>query len=322
MQSRGLSLVALIAIGSISACDREPAQPSTEAIQGQVIRSANFAVSCSPEAAAAMQRGITDLHNMMYTTAREVFEEAASADTDCVMADWGVAMTYIHPLWNDPPTDEQIDILEARVRRAIAKSAPTERERAYLNTVRAFFENGRERTERERLTPFEAAWRDVYENYPDDLDARAFYSLAYLATADPNDKSYVVQKAAGAIAEAVLVADPDHPGAHHYVIHSYDYPGLAERALATAVNYGKIAPETSHPLHMMSHIFTRLGMWDESIEWNRRAADAAWKVSLAQGAQSPHYQHALDYLGYAYLQKALDDQALAFIKDANRLDLP
>ena len=322
MQSRYFCLMALIGIVSISACDRESVQLTTEASQVEATRSVDFPVSCSPNATAAMQRGVADLHNMMYITARGVFEEAASADGDCVMAHWGVAMTYIHPLWNDPLTDEQLEAMEARVGDAVAKGAPTERERAYLNTVRVFFENGRERTERERLILFEAAWRDIYENFPNDLEAQAFYALAYLATADPYDKSYAIQKAAGGIAEGVLAAVPDHPGAHHYVIHSYDYPGLAERALPAAMNYGNVAPETAHPLHMMSHIFTRLGMWDESIEWNRRSAAAAWKVSLEQGAQNSHYQHALDYLGYAYLQKALDDQALEIVEEANRLDLP
>ena len=322
MQSRYFCLMACIAIVSISACEREAVQPTVEVVQDEAQPPVGFPVSCSREATAAMQRGVADLHNMMYITARGVFEEAASADPDCVMAHWGVAMTYIHPLWNDAPTDEQLGLMEARVRDAVASGAPTPRERAYLNTVHAFFENSRARTERERLTLFEAAWRDVYENFSNDLEAQAFYSLAYLATADPNDKSYVIQNAAGAIAEGVLAAAPDHPGAHHYVIHSYDFPGLAERALPVAMNYGNVAPETAHPLHMMSHIFTRLGMWDESIEWNRRAADAAWKVSLEQGGQSSHYQHALDYLGYAYLQKALDDRALAIVAEANRLDLP
>ena len=269
-----------------------------------------------------MQRGVADLHNMMYVTARGVFEDALSADAGCVMADWGVAMTYIHPLWADAPTEEQLAAMEGRVRQAVAKGAPTEREQAYLETVRGYFEDGRGRSERERLTRFAAAWRAAYENFPDDREAQAFHSLAHLATADPYDKSYAIQHEAGAIAEAVLAAAPDHPGAHHYVIHSYDYPGLADRALAAAMNYGKISPETSHPLHMMSHIFTRLGMWDESIQWNRRAADAAWQVSLEQGGQSAHYQHALDYLGYAYLQKAQDDAALAIVQEAQRLDLP
>ena len=146
MQSRLFGLMALVAIVSISGCEREPAQPTTEVIQADAEASADSQVGCSPAVAAAIERGVVDLHNMMYVTARNVFEGVARADADCAMAHWGVAMSYIHPLWNDPPTNEQIDSMEARVRDAVAKATPTARERAYLNTAHAFFDGARART--------------------------------------------------------------------------------------------------------------------------------------------------------------------------------
>ncbi|NIS78838.1 MAG: hypothetical protein GTO14_01095, partial [Anaerolineales bacterium] len=175
--------------------------------------------------------------------------------------------------------------------------------------------------ERARLASFEQAWERVHREFPDDLEAASFYALAHMATATSKDKSYQKQKEAGAIMEAVLAEIPDHPGAHHYIIHAYDFPGLADRALEVARDYGKVAPEVPHALHMPTHIFTRLGLWQESIDWNRRSAAAAWK-NRVDGAISLHYPHALDYLAYAYLQQAQDEKAKEIMETTLSLSGP
>jgi tetratricopeptide (TPR) repeat protein len=298
---------------AIASCSRAPEQTSENQASGDVfgesVGTVNLPVECRSDAAATVQRGVALLHHMTYASARKLFEEAAEADPRCAMALWGIAMTYIHPLWQDRPTPEILARGAELASKARSLDGISDREQAYVETIGAYFDDGDGFTERERLVRFEAAWRRVHEANPQDLEAKAFFALAYLALADPDDKTYEIQRAAGAMAEEVLAAAPDHPGAHHYIIHSYDYPPLAELALPVARNYGKIAPEVPHALHMTSHIFTRRGLWDESIAWNKRSAAAALRMSEALGAVSMHYQHALDYLAYAYLQKAMDKDA-------------
>jgi tetratricopeptide (TPR) repeat protein len=255
-----------------------------------------------------MERGVALLHHMTYAGARRVFEAAKEANPDCALAYWGIAMTYVHPLWLDPPTEEELKLGLDLLELAKTRGQKTKRERAYIAVLEAYYENALERDERARLASYDQAWERVHREFPDDLEAASFYALAHLATAKSKDKSYRTQKEAGAIVEKVLAQIPDHPGAHHYIIHAYDFPGLADRALEVARNYGKVAPEVPHALHMPSHIFTRLGLWQESIDWNRRSAAAAWKNKV-DGAITIHYPHALDYLTYAYLQQAQDEKA-------------
>jgi tetratricopeptide (TPR) repeat protein len=275
---------------------------------GNKIGTVHFPVSCKEPVQRLMERGVALLHHMTYTGARRVFEAAREADPDCGLAYWGIAMTYAHPLWPDIPTEEELKLGQNLLKLAKTRGQKTKREDAYIAALEAYYRKVPELDERARLRNFEKAWERVYREFPDDLEAASFYALAHMATATPKDKFYRKQKEAGAIAEKVLAQIPDHPGAHHYIIHAYDLPGLADRALAVARNYGKVAPEVPHALHMPSHIFTRLGLWQESIDWNRRSAAAAWK-NRVDGAISLHYPHALDYLIYAYLQQAQDEKA-------------
>jgi tetratricopeptide (TPR) repeat protein len=196
------------------------------------------------------------------------------------------------------------------------------RENGYIATARAYFEIDETHSEAERLAAFEGAYKSLAEGHPDDQNAKAFYVLAQLATVDSNDKTYSKRKIAGSQAGEVLAAVPNHPGAQHYTIHAFDVPGLAERALPVARQYGVVAPNVPHALHMMSHIFTRLGLWDESIEWNERSAVAALKASEEQGEISMHYLHALDYLIYAHLQKGEDAEALEYVQTMASLKPP
>lgn len=274
------------------------------------IGSVHFPTSCSPGVATKIERGVALLHHMMYGAARQEFRAIEAEAPDCAIALWGIAMTYIHPLWPDRPTPEDLALGEALSLRASSLANYDERDAGYLATTAAYFENGENASEAERLVRFESAWKAAYEADPKDLEAKSFYALSQLATVDTGDKTYAKRLRAGALVEAVLAAVPDHPGAHHYIIHSYDAPELADRSLEIARHYGVIGPQVSHALHMMTHIFTRLGFWDESIEWNVRSAEAALSLPPENAAKHLHYLHALDYLAYAYLQTGDDSKAL------------
>jgi tetratricopeptide (TPR) repeat protein len=269
--------------------------------------------SCNDAAAIQLGRGLALLHSMTYEDARSAFASATEVDPDCAMGYWGQAMTFVHPLWSDPPGEAGFERGQALLGEA-RSHAESEGELAYIEALAGYYEAGRGDSERPNLMGFESGWRAFHEKYPDDPEGTCFYALARLGTAEPSDKTFAVQRAAGALAEGVLADIPDHPGAHHYIIHAYDNPALAERAVDVARSYGKVAPEIPHALHMPTHTFTRLGLWQESIEWIRRSADAALKRSMG-GETSLHYFHALDYLAYAYLQGAEDRRAVEVLRE-------
>jgi tetratricopeptide (TPR) repeat protein len=282
----------------------------------------DFPVGCAGEAAALAERGVAFLHHMMYAQADFVFGLALDADPDCAIAYWGQAMTIIHPLWADVPDAEALARGARLSATALGIGGHDPREDAYLETTRAYFENGEARTEAERLRSFDVAWGAVATANPEDLEAAAFYALAHLATADPSDLSFARQRQTGAMAERVLAASPNHPGAHHYIIHSYDSPALAPRALPVANAYGRLAPKVPHATHMMTHIYTRLGLWEESIEWNLASAEAGWELCTQSGVIFNDYPHALDYLAYAYLQRGEDERVLDILETASELQPP
>ncbi len=291
-----------------SASDKASAVAVHKEVYGEQLGTVHFPVSCNEAASRHMERGLALLHHMTYEDARAAFARAIESDPDCAMGYWGQAMTLIHPLWSDPPSEADFKRGQALVSEAKTRGQQTERERAYIAAVEAYYAEGWNRHETANLASFEKGWEKVYRQFPNDLEAACFYALAHMATADPADKTYTKQKRAGALAAKVLAQVPDHPGAHHYTIHAYDYPALAEKALEAARSYGKIAPEIPHALHMPTHIFTRLGFWQESITMNKRSAAAALKHPVG-GAISLHHPHALDYLAYAYLQRAEDQKA-------------
>ncbi len=280
-----------------------------------------FPVSCSDAARQHIDEGLALLHHMTYEDALESFASASQAEPDCAISYWGQAMTYIHPLWSDPPSDANFTRGRELVAQAKARGDKTAREDAYIAAIAAYYAVDRSGPEARNLVAWDQGWQSAHEQYPDDPEAALFYALSQVATADPNDKTFTQQARAGALAEAILAKYPDHPGAHHYVIHAYDYPPLAEKALAVARKYGNVAPDVPHALHMPSHIFTRLGLWPESISWNTRSAAAA--MAHAQpGVVSNHYLHAFDYLVYAYLQRAQDQKARAIVAQMRPLKGP
>ncbi|OLQ79073.1 hypothetical protein BIT28_14655 [Photobacterium proteolyticum] len=281
----------------------------------------DFPTSCNEENQPMLDQGLALLHHMTYVKARSTFEAVIEKDPDCAMAYWGVAMSIVHPLWSDPPNEENFAKGLAMVEKAKVKGTKTRREVAYIQAINSYYAQGRKEKETDNLIAFEQGWAKVHDAFPSDPEATAFYALSLLGTASPADKSYIKQRKAGETAATILTKNPKHPGAHHYIIHAYDYPELAEKALDVARSYGEIAPSIPHALHMPTHIFTRLGLWDESIAMNIRSAAAA-KLNPAGDKISLHYLHALDYMAYSYLQKAQDKKALAVVEETLALSDP
>jgi tetratricopeptide (TPR) repeat protein len=292
----------------------KPEMAAAEGPLGKV----DFPVSCGPAAQGQFNRALALLHNMMYRQAEREFEQAAELAPGCAMAHWGVAMTLFNPLWAEPKEDELRRGWNA-VKKAEALEPPTGRERGYVAAVRAFFENWQTVNHAARIAAWEAAQKKVHLAYPDDVDAGALYALAHLATAPRADTTFSHQEEAGALLEKLHARAPEHPGVFHYTIHAYDNPRFAGRALEAARGYLKLAPDVPHAQHMPSHIFVRMGLWSDSIEWNARSAAAAMRQSGAEEV-SLHYIHAMDYLIYAYLQRAEDDRARAALAEVNAVE--
>jgi tetratricopeptide (TPR) repeat protein len=232
------------------------------------------------------------------------------------MAHWGIAMSIIHPLWGERPTEAALKKGQSALAKAKALKPSTERESAYVSAAERFFRNWENTAYPAQLAAFEAGFKELHESYPDDIDAAAFYALAHLATAPKADRTFAHQKEAGALLEKLHAKAPEHPGLFHYIIHAYDNPMLADRALVVARGYDKIAPDVPHALHMPSHIFVRLGLWPDAIAWNVRSAAAALRQPVGD-ATSLHYAHALDYLIYAYLQRSQDGKAQEVLEKMN-----
>ena len=276
----------------------------------ETLGTVHFPVSCKPDVQPAFTRAMALLHSFGYGEARSAFAGVAERDPACGMAHWGVAMTWYHPIWA-PPNPAELASGRAAAEKAAALGAKTERERGYIAAINAFYRDSDRLDHRSRAAAYLAALDELSRRFPDDHEAKIFYAEMLVATAPANDPTLAQQRKAGEILNGLLAAEPDHPGLVHYLIHAFDYPALADQALPAARIYAKIAPSAPHALHMPSHIFTRLGLWQESIESNiASAAEAKRQVAKAHpGAASFDGLHALDYLEYAYLQ--VDDQARA-----------
>ena len=266
----------------------------------------NFPVSCDPSVQPQFNSAVAMLHSFWYEKANETFTKVVQKDPTCAMAYWGIAMTYYHQIWSAPgPADLKAGL--GAVEKAKSIGGKTQRERDYISAIESFYQDSDNLDHRARVLRYEKAMDDLQARYSNDPEARIFYALALLGTSlntSPADKTYANEKKAGGILEKIFVEQPKHPGVAHYIIHAYDYPPLAERALDASRRYAKIAPDSPHALHMPSHIFTRLGLWQESIESNLASAASAVKNN------SPGNElHAKDYLIYAYLQRAQDREA-------------
>ena len=266
--------------------------------------SVSFLTSCAPALRQDVNRAVALLHSFWFAQAIAAFDGVAAKDPSCGIAHWGVALSR----WGNPfaglRSPQQIELGRAAIERAQKTGAATPRERAYIAAASELFTNGDAATQRARTVAYEQAMERIVRDFPGDMEARIFYALAVNQTALASDKKYSQQLKAAAILEPLFKEHPKHPGLAHYIIHAYDHPPLAEKALAAARSYASLAPAVPHALHMPSHTFTRVGYWKESIETNRRSAEAALKENaIAEGL------HAMDYQTYAYLQIAKDVEA-------------
>jgi tetratricopeptide (TPR) repeat protein len=271
--------------------------------KSEALGTVHFPVACEPSVQADFTRAVALLHSFGYEEARKSFAKVAEQDPACGMASWGIAMTYYHPIWA-PPAEAELAAGGTAAEKATVVGARTDREKGYITAIGAFYRDFGRVDHRARALAYKQAMEGLARRYPDDHEASIFYALALLGAAPPSDATFADQKMAADILNSLLTKEPQHPGVIHYLIHAYDYPPLAAMALSAARTYAKVAPSSPHALHMPSHIFTRLGLWSESIDSNRASADAARRLvdRTHPGAASFDALHALDYLEYAYLQ--------------------
>lgn len=288
-----LVLGLLLPVGSILQID--PAFARSKSL-GKV----KFKTACNRKAQKRLNMAVALLHHMMYAQAEKEFLNAADLDPTCAMAFWGIAMTQFHPLWA-PPSKLELIKGQAAVNKAKKVEPETPREQDYISAVEAFYDGWDSKDHNTRIAAWSEGQKVVFDNNPNDIDAGAFYALSLLATAPKKDKEFKNQQKAGQILEGLHKKAKRHPGGFHYTIHAYDNPKLASRAVPVARGYDKLAPNVPHALHMPSHIFVRLGIWPDTIDWNIRSATVAEEQS--SDAMSLHYIHAVDYLIYAYLQQ-------------------
>jgi tetratricopeptide (TPR) repeat protein len=264
----------------------------------------SFPTSCAAAAQAQFERGVALLHSFAYTAAESVFQGVAEVDPQCAMAHWGVAMTYFHQLWEPPLTPASVSIAQKEIQRAQRIGAGSERERQWIKAASLVYQDADIVSYSARALNYERAMGDFATKNRNDVETQVFYALALLSNASPADKSHARQKQAAELLEPLYQSCPQHPGIAHYLIHAYDNAELAPRGLPAARAYAQIAPSAPHALHMPSHIFTRLGLWDDSIASNLAAKDAAH-----QRGDRGEELHAMDYLVYAYLQSGRDNEA-------------
>ena len=287
----------------------------------------SFQTSCNPAAQQHFEHGLGWLHSFEYAEAERTFAEAAAADPRCGIAYWGVAMTQYHPLWA-APTATELEKGRSALTKAKAAGGGSERERDYIAALDAFYRDSDRVDHKTRVFAHLAAMEQLHRRYPADREAAVFHALALIAAGlQDNDPEFQQEKKAGAILNEVLALEPDHPGVAHYLIHSFDYPPLAEIALPAAQRYAGIAPDSAHAQHMPSHIFTRRGLWEEAIKSNLKSEAASRDYAQRKGLAGSWDQrlHAMDYLAYAYLQTGQDREADRILEDLNaiqRVDPP
>ncbi|HSC46075.1 MAG TPA: hypothetical protein VLC94_09600, partial [Candidatus Acidoferrum sp.] len=255
----------------------------------------NFPVSCAPAQQAAFTRGMALLYSFEYEASQQTFEQVSAADPKCAMAKWGQAMSLYHQLW-EPPSKENLQRGNKLLADAAKLKAPTAREREYINAATIFYADSAKLDHQQRARAYSDAMRKVYEHNPQDHEAAVLYALSLLGSSDQNDTEHLNDKAAVAILTRLFDEQPTHPGIAHYIIHSCDNPSMAGLGLAAARKYASIAPASAHAVHMPSHIFARLGLWQDDIQSNLKAIEIANQMSDMHLHVLHHKIHSLDFL--------------------------
>ena len=295
---------------------------ATPAPAHEQLGTVNFVTSCAPSVQPQFNRAVALLHSFWFQAALAAFADVAKADPSCAMAHWGTAVTWLGNPLAAPPTPKGLQEGWAAVERARAVGAKTQRERDYIAAIGAFYKDADKVDHKTRALAYEGAMEALAARYPDDREAAVFYALSLNVTLNPADKTYANQLKAAAILERVFTEQPNHPGVAHYLIHSYDFPPIAPKGLTAARRYAAIAPSAPHALHMPSHIFTRVGAWQESIDSNKASAVAAKDELSAQGQQalgSYNALHAMDYMVYGYMQLGKDGEARLVVEEIRGL---
>ncbi|MES1218581.1 MAG: hypothetical protein ABUT20_23965 [Bacteroidota bacterium] len=336
LQKRQLVLFSLF-FSALVSCKEKSKAPANESINainlkrgdaifcgppGNQFGTVSFETSCSEKVKKDFNLAVALLHSFEYDEAEKVFAKIIDEEPECAIAYWGVAMCNNHPLWT-PPSEPELKKGAAAI--AIAQSLKkSKRESDYIEAIALFYKDWDTQDHYARSILFEKAMEKIYREYPNDKEAAIFYALALDAAADPADKSFSNQKKAGAILNSLYPGEPNHPGIVHYIIHTYDYPELAALALPAARKYASVAPSSAHAQHMPSHIFTRLGLWDEGIASSLVSISSAKCYSESVGIKG-HWDeelHGLDYLVYSYLQKGenkLAKEQVDYLKTINEV---
>jgi len=270
----------------------------------------HFATTCSPVVAPQFNRAVALLHSFEFGESIRAFNEVLAADSTCAMAHWGIALSR----WTNPMAPGNRSVAQLQQGRQSVDAAmrlgvrASEREREYIHAVSQLYDDFEHKDQRTRVVAYERAMNELVMRQPADTEAMIFYAISLTASAPPTDKTYANQLKAGSILEPLWAKQPNHPGLAHYIIHTYDYPALADKARAAAQRYASIAPSAAHALHMPSHTFTRVGLWEESVNANNRSM----KVALSSGSIAEAL-HAADYAMYANMQMGKDSDAKAIL---------
>ena len=307
------TVLALSFAGSVHALDDEHhSHPAPEKLG-----SVSFPTSCASTVKPAFERALALLHSFAYSASEQAFRDVAGRDPGCAIAYWGMAMTHYHPLW-EPPSGDELREGAGQIRKAVDIRAGSLRERQFIEALATYYRDPEHAAPAVRAERYASAMAGVARDNAGDAEAQIFYALALIATAPPADKTHANQKQATAILEPLYRLKPQHPGLAHYLIHASDSAELAPQGLAAARAYSRIAPSAPHALHMPSHIFTRLGLWDDSVASNRAARAAAHE----QGDIGEEL-HAMDYLTYAYLQRGRYTEAEQVVVELRSMaDIP
>jgi tetratricopeptide (TPR) repeat protein len=273
--------------------------------QEEKLGTLSFPTSCDPKVQAEFERGVAMIHSYWFVVARRVFEGVLQQDPGCAIAYWGIAMDLLGNSLGGPPSRENANAAWVALEKAREIGAKTDRERGWIDAIRAYYRDHDKTDVETRLRAYNSAMEQMAQRYPDDYEVQVFYALTLQASASKTDMSYGNQLKSVAILEKLFEQNPQHPGVSHFIIHAYDFPPLAERGIAAAKRYGGIAPAVPHARHMPSHIYSMVGMWEESIASNTSAMEI-----------QPDYYHAADFTVYAHLQLAQDVKAKALIDKA------
>jgi tetratricopeptide (TPR) repeat protein len=278
----------------------------------------SFANSCVPAVQERFERGVALLHSFWFTEGAVAFREVLEADPNCAIATWGLASILIGNPFAAGPTPQRAAEAQAAIERGRKIAGGTERERAYVEAIAAYYDHFSDRPPGARRKSLSDAFEALAKRFPDD-ETQIFSGLYLTSTQAPTDKSFATTLRAAAILEPQFAKHPDHPGVAHYLIHSYDYPAVADQGLAAALCYADIAPSAPHALHMPSHIFTRVGAWRESVATNQRSVATGKAAAIPEPIESIH---AMDYMVYADLQLARDRDAAGIVEEAQRITAP